>query len=323
MEPGEEVLSLSDLSVEFPTPLGAASVVDRVSLSIRRGEALGMVGESGSGKTMIALSLLRLIPEPGRIAGGTIRVAGHDLMSLGPAGLDALRGRDVGMVFQNPMSAFNPVRTIGWQLAASLRRHGVSSRREAHERAVEALREVGMPSAAERAGAYPHQMSGGMLQRAMIALALINGPALLVADEPTTALDATIQAQLLDLLERRMASAGLLLVTHNLGVAASICQRVVVVYAGRIVETGSTRAILSAPRHPYTRALLDAAPRLDPRRRRLESIPGQPPGPRDLTAGCRFAPRCSRATVRCAAPPPLAGDPAQAFACWHPLGPSA
>lgn len=316
-----EVLVLRDLKVEFPGPAGPATVVDGVSLTLGRGEALGMVGESGSGKTMIALSLLRLVPEPGRVAGGEIRVAGNDVTRLDERSLNAVRGRDVGMVFQNPMSAFNPVRSIGHQLVASIRRHGRSDRGTARELAVRALRDVGIPAAEERFDAYPHQMSGGMLQRAMIALAMINGPALLIADEPTTALDATIQAQILELLRRRLEATGLLLVTHNLAVAATICNRIVVVYAGRVVETGVAQRILRQPRHPYTRALLRAAPRIDPARPRLEAIPGQPPGPRDLVAGCRFAPRCPRADARCSEAPPLAGDDAQSFACWHPLEP--
>jgi len=317
------VLEVEALRVEFPGPQGPAAVVDRVSLALARGEALGMVGESGSGKTMIALSLLALVPEPGRIAGGRIRVAGQDVLALDERSLSALRGRDVGMVFQNPMSAFNPVRTIGHQLAAALRRHGAANGREARERAVQALRDVGIPAPEQRADSYPHQMSGGMLQRAMIALAMINGPSLLIADEPTTALDATIQAQILELLRERLDSAGLLLVTHNLAVAAGICHRVAVVYAGRVIEHGEARFILREPRHPYTQALLRAAPRLDPARPRLESIPGQPPGPRDLVPGCRFAPRCPRASARCDEQPPLGGESRHAFACWHPLGTSA
>ncbi len=316
-------LSVNGLVVEFATPRGPARVVDGVSLALAPGEALGMVGESGSGKTMIALALLGLVPAPGRVSAGTLEVNGHDLLALDEVARCRLRGRDVGMVFQNPMSAFNPVRTIGQQLAASVRRHQGLGRREAAERAIEALRSVGIPAPAERAASYPHQLSGGMLQRAMIALAMINGPSLLVADEPTTALDATVQAQILDLLCTSLASTALLLVTHNLAVAAGICQRLAVVYAGRVVETGETRRLLDSPRHPYTRALLGAAPRIDPARPRLESIPGQPPGPRDLVAGCRFAPRCARASARCDAAPALVGDTDQSFACWHPLEPQA
>ena len=313
------VLELEALRVEFPTSQGVASVVDDVSLFVARGEALGMVGESGSGKTMIALSLLRLVPEPGRIAAGSICVAGRNLLALDERSLNQLRGRDVAMVFQNPMSAFNPVRSIGHQLIASLRRHGCTGRREARSRALRALGDVGIPSPEERLDAYPHQLSGGMLQRAMIALAMVNHPSLLIADEPTTALDATIQAQILDLLRQRLGSAGLLLVTHNLAVAAGLCHRIAVVYAGRVVETGKTAHIIRRPRHPYTRALLRAAPRIDPSRPRLESIPGQPPGPRDLVAGCRFASRCERASARCAARPRLTGGSQHAFACWHPV----
>lgn len=316
---GPAALSVRGLAVEFATTHGPARIVDGVSLALARGEALGMVGESGSGKTMIALALLGLVPAPGRVTADMLTVSGHDLLALDEVARCRLRGRDVGMVFQNPMSAFNPVRTIGQQLAASLRRHQGLGRREAEARAIEALRAVGIPAAGERAASYPHQMSGGMLQRAMIALAMINCPSLLVADEPTTALDATVQAQILDLLHTSLDSAALLLVTHNLAVAAGICQRLAVVYAGRVVETGETRRLLGGPRHPYTRALLGAAPRIDPARPRLESIPGQPPGPRDLVAGCRYAPRCARASACCGMAPVLVGDPNQAFACWHPL----
>jgi oligopeptide/dipeptide ABC transporter ATP-binding protein len=312
-------LEIRDLRVTFPLADGRdAAIVDGVDLAIRRGEALGMVGESGSGKTMIALSCLRLVPAPGRTE-GTLRVNGHELLRLDETELCRLRGRDVGMVFQNPMTAFNPVRTIGHQLqAAWLRHHAGDTRAAARERAIAALRDVGIAAPERRVDAYPHEMSGGMLQRCLIALAIINGPSLIVADEPTTALDATVQAQILELLRARLADAGLLLVTHNLGVAADICDRIAVVYAGRVVELGPAAELLSGPRHPYTRALLEAAPRIDPARPPLVPIPGQPPGPAELTAGCRYAPRCPRALDRCAERPPHAGTARHAYACWNP-----
>jgi oligopeptide/dipeptide ABC transporter ATP-binding protein len=320
---GSPALDLQDLRVDFPTPLGEVGIVDGVSLSIARGEALGMVGESGSGKTMIALACLRMVPEPGRVAATRLRVADRDLLALDEPALCAVRGADVGVVFQNPMTAFNPVRTIGEQLAATWLRHRPAggarpSRREARERAIAALREVGIAAPERRVDAYPHQMSGGMLQRALIAHAMINQPALIVADEPTTALDATVQAQILDLLRARLANAGLLLVTHDLGVAAEICDRVAVVYAGRVVEVGPARELLESPRHPYTQALLAAAPRLDPERRPLAPIPGAPPSPADLVAGCRYAPRCPRAVPRCGERPRLAPEGPHAYACWNP-----
>ncbi len=336
-------LDVRDLVVRFPVPGRAdgaeATIVDRVDLAIRRGEALGLVGESGSGKTMIALSCLRLVPPPGRVD-GAVRVAGHDLLALDEAALCRLRGRDVGMVFQNPMTAFNPVRTIGWHLASARRRHTPGGgAADARRHAVAALRAVGIAAPEERVDSFPHQMSGGMLQRCLIALAMINGPSLIVADEPTTALDATVQAQILDLLRARLAGAGLLLVTHDLGVAAVVCDRIAVVYAGRVVETGPAAALLAAPRHPYTRALLDAAPRIDPARTPLVPIPGQPPAAADLLDGCRYAPRCPRAVARCVERPPLGeagtaasrgapggagpAEPTHAFACWNPLPESA
>jgi oligopeptide/dipeptide ABC transporter ATP-binding protein len=312
-------LEIRDLSVTFPLADGRdASIVDGVDLAIRRGEAVGMVGESGSGKTMIALSCLRLVPPPGRVS-GTVRVDGHDLLRLDETELCALRGRDVGVVFQNPMTAFNPVRTIGHQLQAAWRRHHAgATRADARERAIVALRDVGIAAPERRVDAYPHEMSGGMLQRCLIALAIVNGPSLIVADEPTTALDATVQAQILELLRTRLADAGLLLVTHDLGVAAEICDRIAVVYAGRVVELGPAAELLAEPRHPYTRALLAAAPRIGPTRTPLLAIPGQPPGAAELTAGCRYAPRCPRALERCAERPALNGPPQHVHACWNP-----
>jgi len=311
-------LEAEQLIVRFPASDGrSAAVVDGVSLRLRRGQALGMVGESGSGKTMIALSLLGLVPAPGRVSAAALRLGDIDLRMLNEAQWRELRGCEIAMIFQNPMSGFNPVRSIGHQLARAVLRHSSVDRQTAWQRAVEALHGVDIPAAEQRAHAYPQEMSGGMLQRAMIALALINQPAFVLADEPTTALDATVQAQILELLRARLAGAGLLLVTHNLAVAAQLCDHIAVVYAGRLAELGTSRAVLTRPRHPYTRALVRAAPTLARRVETLESIPGQPPGPADLIDGCRFARRCPWVSSRCREPPPLALMDDVQVACWH------
>lgn len=311
-------LEAEQLIVRFPASDGrSAAVVDGVSLRLRRGQALGMVGESGSGKTMIALSLLGLVPAPGRVSAAALRLGDIDLRMLNEAQWRELRGREIAMIFQNPMSGFNPVRSIGHQLARAVLRHSSVDRQTAWQRAVEALHGVDIPAAEQRAHAYPQEMSGGMLQRAMIALALINQPAFVLADEPTTALDATVQAQILELLRARLAGAGLLLVTHNLAVAAQLCDHIAVVYAGRLAELGTSQAVLTRPRHPYTRALVRAAPTLARRVETLESIPGQPPGPADLIDGCRFARRCPWVSSRCREPPPLAFMDDVQVACWH------
>ena len=264
MQETDPVLAVADLSVEFPVPDAAPSrVVDQVSLTVRRGETLGMVGESGSGKTMMSLSLLGLVPSPGQARAEYIRVLGDDVLQMNTAQLCRLRGKHIAMIFQNPMTGFNPVRTLGSQLSQAVLRHTEASAHDARTMIIDALRDVGIPSPEQRYTAYPHQMSGGQLQRAMIALAMINQPAMLVADEPTTALDATIQAQILDLMRERVQSCGLILVTHNLGVAAQLCDRVIVIKEGKVVESGDCETILQNPQHPYTQSLLEAAPRFD------------------------------------------------------------
>ena len=316
---GGSLVQVEGLRVAFP---GAGKtqrwVVDGVSLQLERGEALGLVGESGSGKTMIASALLGLVPAPGRVDARTLAFAGIDLAGLDESGWRELRGRRIAMVFQNPMSAFNPVRTIGHQLVRAIERHASVAPTQARQRAIDALAMVGIPDPQRRVDAYPHEMSGGMLQRAMIALALINHPQLVLADEPTTALDATVQAQIIELLKTRLEGAGLLLVTHNLAVAAQLCRRIAVVYAGRIAEIGSAESVLRRAMHPYTQALVAAAPRLGDQRRPLAPIPGQPPGPDDLVVGCRFARRCPRADGRCADQPPLVATSSdRQVACWH------
>lgn len=305
-------VELTGLTVWF----GPVAVVRGVSLALDRGQTLGLVGESGSGKTMIGLSLLQLVSSPGRVS-GSVRVTGRELVGAPESALRAMRGADVAMVFQDPMTGLNPVRTIGSLLVESIRRHRGLSRAAARDAAVEALRRVGVPAAEERMSAYPHMLSGGLRQRAMIALALANSPAVLVADEPTTALDATIQAQLLDLLRKHAAGSAVVLITHDLGVAAEVCDQIAVVYAGRIVETGPTEALLTAPRHPYTKGLLAARPRFDARRRPLQPIPGQPPAPDTALPGCWFAPRCPIAGPECTtADPPLRAVRGVDVACW-------
>jgi oligopeptide/dipeptide ABC transporter ATP-binding protein len=291
-------VELIGLTVSFPGRAGRLPVVRGVDLCLSRGETLGLVGESGSGKTMLGLSLLQLVPEPGEVT-GSVRIAGREMVGASERQLRAVRGTQVAMVFQDPMTGLNPVRTIGSLLVESIRRHQGRSAVAARELAVQALRRVGVPAAEERMRAYPHMLSGGLRQRAMIALALANSPAVLVADEPTTALDATIQAQLLEVLRDCATDSAVILITHDLGVAAEVCDRIAVLYAGRIVEIGPTASLLNAPRHPYTRGLLAARPRFDARRVPLRPIPGQPPPPDAGLAGCRFAPRCPLAVAEC------------------------
>jgi oligopeptide/dipeptide ABC transporter ATP-binding protein len=307
----EPLLRVSDLRTWFHTPAGVARAVDGVSFDIRAGETVGMVGESGCGKSVTALSLLRLIEPPGRIVDGSvIRFEGRDLLTLGEEEMRQVRGNRIAMVFQEPMTALNPVFTIGDQVAEVARVHAGASRRSAWERAVEMLAQVGIPDPRERARSYPHQLSGGMRQRVLIAMALVMNPSLLIADEPTTALDVTIQAQILELLADLQQRLGLavLLITHDLGVVAEFAARVLVMYGGLIVEDTSTPELFADPRHPYTRGLLDAMPRLGAGRERLAVIPGSVPAPTEWPTGCRFRDRCPWAWERCVAetPPPYA-----------------
>jgi oligopeptide/dipeptide ABC transporter ATP-binding protein len=318
---GAAALEVSGLGVEGSTRDGALHLVRDVSFVLRRGEVLGLVGESGSGKTMTALALLRLIPPPLRQT-GTISLAGVDLAAVSEREMRAVRGRDISMIFQDPTTALNPVRTIGSSLREVAQRHSGLRRGDARKRVVDMLRAVGIPSPEARYRAYPHQLSGGLRQRVMIAMALLNRPSVIVADEPTTALDTTIQAQILDLLRARLSDAALLLITHDLGVAAEICDHVAVMYAGRIVEQAPTTTLLASPRHHYTAGLLAAAPRFDPDRPRLAAIPGQPPAPRSVGLGCAFAARCPAATAQCTTErPPLetSAEGSERLACWHPI----
>jgi oligopeptide/dipeptide ABC transporter ATP-binding protein len=289
------VLHVRDLRVEF----GATPVVDGVDLDLASGEALGIVGESGSGKSMTALAILGLLPSSARLRAAALRIAGQDVLPLAPAARRALGGRVVSMVFQDPMTALNPVRRVGSLLVEAIRRHRPVPVATARQEALRALVDVGIPAPDTRLRAYPHELSGGLRQRVMIALALVNRPALILADEPTTALDTTIQAQILELMRERMRTAALVLITHDLGVAAELCRRIAVMYHGRIVETGPAEALLASPAHPYTRGLLSAVPRFDARRPRLTPIAGAPLSAHERLPGCAFAPRCPRVQDRC------------------------
>ncbi len=320
------LLRVRDLKTYFVTEQGkgTARAVDDVSFDLYPGETLGLVGESGCGKTVTSLSILRLVPEPpGHILPGSlIEFEGRNLLALAAPELRAVRGNQIAMIFQEPMTSLNPVFTVGDQIAEAAIIHQHLSRAAARARAIEMLRLVGIPDPDERVDAYPHQLSGGMRQRVMIAMALICHPKVLIADEPTTALDVTIQAQILELLDRLQHELGMavLLITHDLGVVAGHADRVVVMYAGRVVETATTNALFERPIHPYTEGLLAAVPRIDARRERLHAIPGQVPAATAWPPGCRFHPRCPYAWEKCAAEePPLldAGDGAPHTArCW-------
>ncbi|WP_060721998.1 ABC transporter ATP-binding protein [Pseudonocardia sp. EC080625-04] len=302
------LLGVDDLHVEFVTDHGWSTVVAGVSFDVREREIVGLVGESGSGKTVTGLSVLGLLPRGvGRITSGAVRFGDRDLSELSGRELRAVRGNEVAMVFQEPMTSLNPAFRIGDQIAETVRLHRGVSRRAARERAVEVLDLVGIPHARRRVDDYPHEFSGGMRQRAMIAMAVSCEPRLLIADEPTTALDVTIQAQVLELLATMQRDLGMsvLLVTHDLGVVAEVCERVVVMYAGQVVERAGVGELFDHPRHPYTEGLLAAMPQLGSRGQRLPSIPGRTPEPWAMPPGCRFAPRCGRATTVCGEPPPL------------------
>jgi peptide/nickel transport system ATP-binding protein len=315
------LLEVRDLRTQIRRGRDVVTAVDGISFDIAPGETVGLVGESGCGKTMTGMSVMRLLPPHGRIAAGSVRLAGRELTTLGGREMRQTRGRDVAMVFQDPMTSLNPTMTIGRQIAEAVRLHRSIGAAQARERAVEVLALVGMPQPAQRLDDYPHQLSGGMRQRAMIALALACEPKLLIADEPTTALDVTIQAQILELLAqlRDRLSMGVLLVTHDLGVIAGRADRVLVMYAGRIVESGPTRELFARPRHPYTEALLGAIPRLDQEQgEELRSIPGMPPDLAQPPPGCRFAPRCAFATGRCRTEDPALTGETHAYACFHP-----
>ncbi|MBL8569480.1 MAG: ABC transporter ATP-binding protein [Phreatobacter sp.] len=316
------VLAIEGLKTHIHLKRGVVRAVDGVDLTVGAGETLGLVGESGSGKSMTGLSILRLLPKgAGKIVAGSIRLDGEELTTLPEKVLARdVRGRRVAMIAQDPMTSLNPVFSIGDQVSGPFRYHGGLPRQEARAAAVDVLQRVRIPSPEMRLGDYPHQFSGGQRQRIVTAMAIGRGPRLLIADEPTTALDVTIQAQMIALLRRlqQESGAGIILITHDLGVAASLCNRIAVMYAGRIVETGPVREVFRNPAHPYTRALLAAIPKLGSRGRRLVAIPGQPPSLIDPPAGCRFAARCPLKVAACEAyPQTSAVGPDHSVACWR------
>ena len=323
------VLEVSGLQTFFFTRAGILKAVDGVSFSLARGETLAVVGESGCGKSMAALSIMRLVPDPpGRIVGGSVRLEGRDLLQLDEAAMRNVRGNELSMIFQEPMTSLNPVLTIGEQIAEAIRLHQDLAKSAVREKAVEMLRRVRIPEPEQRAGEYPHQLSGGMRQRAMIAMALACNPKVLIADEPTTALDVTIQAQILELIVdlQRETGTAVILITHDLGIVAETAQRVVVMYAGRKVEEAGVEALFAEPQHPYTRGLMASIPRLPSMRgvpatpgSRLTEIPGMVPALTNLPQGCLFAPRCPLADQRCHAeyPPFEEKRAGHSAACWH------
>ncbi len=318
------VLQISNLSTHIKLTKSVVQAVGNADLSIEPGEALGLVGESGCGKSMTGLSIMGLLPPGGAIVGGSIKLDGRELVGLSDAELRAIRGNDIAMIFQDPLTSLDPTKTIGYQVAEPVRLHRGAGRAAAKNRAIEVLEMVGLPRPAERLDDYPHQLSGGLRQRVMIAMALSCEPKLLIADEPTTALDVTIQAQILALLHDLKDRLGMamLLITHDMGVIAGHADRVQVMYAGRMVETAETGDLFRHMHHPYTRALLASIPRLtSSRRQRLLSIPGLPPDLAPPPPGCRFAPRCGQATDKCRSEePPLAGETREhLFSCWHPV----
>ncbi len=301
------LLEIKDLQTHFPTRAGLVRAVDGVSFHIDEGELLALVGESGCGKSITALSVMRLISAPGKIVGGEITFNGENLLAATDARMREIRGDDIAMIFQDPMTSLNPVYTVGEQVAEALRLHRGLSRKAAREATVEAMREVAIPDPSRRVDDYPHQLSGGMRQRVMIAMALACDPKLLIADEPTTALDVTIQAQILELLNelRRTRELGVLLITHDLGVVAEVADRVAVMYTGRIVEQSPVEELFARPKHPYTEGLLRSVPKLTAehvaKAIRLETIEGVVPSPTELPEGCHFAPRCQHRMPRCTA----------------------
>jgi peptide/nickel transport system ATP-binding protein len=304
----EPLLEIRDLRVSFRTDAGVVRAVDGISLSVTLGEAVGIVGESGSGKTVSMLAVMRLIRDPNAVVQGEVLLRGRNLMRLPQSEMRDVRGGDIAMIFQDPMTALTPVYTVGWQISEQLRAHQKLTRRQARVRTGELLAEVGIPNASRRIDDYPHQFSGGMRQRVMIAMALSCNPSLLIADEPTTALDVTIQAQILELMKRlrRDYGSSILLITHDMGVVSELAERVVVMYAGSVVEEGPKSTLFRDPQHPYTWGLLGSIPRVGrPRVRRLAAIPGMPPSLLAPPEGCRFAPRCPHRFERCAHRPEL------------------
>ncbi|MAS42977.1 MAG: dipeptide/oligopeptide/nickel ABC transporter ATP-binding protein [Rhodobacteraceae bacterium] len=319
----EPLLTVEDQRTAFATGRGLVRAVDGVSFTLERGRTLGVVGESGSGKSVLSRSIMRLLP-PNARSSGAVRLGGRDLTAMSEKALRALRGPEISIVFQDPMTSLNPVMTIGAQIGEVLTRHLGMSRKAAKARSVELLASVGLPQPDVRVDQHPHQLSGGMRQRVAIAIAIACEPALLIADEPTTALDVTVQAEILDLLARQQAerNMAMILITHDMGVVAGRCDDVAVMYAGRIVEQASTEDLFRDTRMPYTSALLASIPRLDdPPHRKLEAIPGRPPDLIHPPAGCAFSPRCRYADDLCRAQPPALEEAGRGhrFACWRPM----
>ena len=315
----EALLDVRDLCIDFRTRQSIVRAVDCVSFSVGAGEIVGLVGESGSGKTLTMMSALGLISDPNAIVTGSIRYKGRELAGASHRALRAVRGREIAMIFQDPMSAMNPVQTVGWQIVEQIRAHLPITRAQARTRAVDLLARMGIPAPDQAFRRYPHQLSGGMRQRAMIAMALSCDPSLLIADEPTTALDVTVQAQILALLRALRADFGssIIFITHDLGVVGELADRVMVMYAGRLVERGAAAEMLAHPAHPYTQGLLASIPPISGvRPRRLTAIPGAPPSPSERPTGCAFQPRCAQRFERCVERPALFARGAQEAACF-------
>ena len=317
------LLEIENLSVEFPSKNSVMHAVEGVSLSLDAGDVLGIVGESGSGKSVTMMALMGLVSYPGRVTADKLRFDGHDLLALSRSARNKLTGKDVAMIFQDPTTSLNPCFTVGFQLAETLKLHLGMDAKAAKRRSIELLEQVGIPAPESRLKVYPHQMSGGMNQRVMIAMAIACNPKLLIADEPTTALDVTIQAQILDLLRSLQKERGmaLVLITHNMGVVSEMAQRVAVMYAGQIMEQRGAQDLFAAPRHPYTEALMAALPERSDGLARLPTIPGMVPGLYDRPTGCLFAPRCAYAADRCRTQrPPLQAYHSGMVRCQFPLG---
>lgn len=317
----QKIIEVKNLRTHFFTENGIVKAVDGVGFEVFQGETLGLVGESGCGKSITAFSILRLLDYPGKIVDGEIIFKGVDLLKKSDAELRKIRGKEIAMIFQEPMTSLNPVFTIGYQISESLKIHYKMGNKEAKIKAVNLLKKVGIPIPQQRFDEYPHQLSGGMRQRAMIAMALACDPVLLIADEPTTSLDVTIQAQILDLMKNllKQFNSSMIMITHDLGVIAEIADRIAVMYAGKIVEYADTRTIFFSPLHPYTFGLLTSIPRLDLDLKKLESIPGVVPDPLHFPSGCKFHPRCVFATEKCKKDEPalkLEGD-GHLVRCWH------
>ncbi len=313
------LLDVRDLRVAFRTPRGKIQAISGVSFAVAEREVLGVVGESGSGKTISLLAVMGLINDPNVEITGSIRFRGREMLGASNRDLRGVRGKEIAMIFQDPMTSLTPVYTVGWQIAEQIRAHGPETAKQAREKAVALLTAVGIPAPGEAVDRFPHQLSGGMRQRAVIAMALSCSPKLLIADEPTTALDVTVQAQILELLERLRRDFGtaIVFITHDMGVMAEIADRVLVMYAGRIVEQAPKRDLFLAPRHPYTRALLQSIPPIGGERpKRLKSIAGAPPSLYDMPAGCAFGPRCSQRFAACTSVPALIGQNGHAAACF-------